>query len=96
MPRFQQMMNSFALDERAGKNCAKFRRARARLEALDINAARQIEKFFFGKILRPERFRRLFREHDHEIRELVFLKKTFPLQEKARLPFCERAGRLDF
>src|SRR2546430_5080983 len=42
VPRFEEMMNSFALDQSAGKNRAENWRARSRFEPIDIDAAWQI------------------------------------------------------
>ncbi len=43
VPRFEQMMNPFPLDQRALKNCAENWRPRSRFESLHVNAARQIK-----------------------------------------------------
>ena len=43
MPGFEKMMNPFALDQRAGKNGAKDRRAHPWLETFHVYAARQVE-----------------------------------------------------
>ena len=43
VPRFEQMMNPFALDQRARENCAENWRPHSRFESLHVDAARQIK-----------------------------------------------------
>ena len=86
MPGFEQMMDSFAFDQRSGKNCAKNRRTRARFEALHIDSARQIKEFLLRETLHAEGVGRFFREDDEQIGQLVFFQETFALQEEIFLP----------
>ena len=86
MPRFEQMMNAFALDQRAGKDRAKDWRARSRLEPIGVDPTGEVKKLFFGKIFGAERLGRLLRKYDHEVGQIVFFQETFTLQQKAGFP----------
>ena len=85
MPGLEQMMDSFALDQRPGKDRAKMRRPHSGREAIHIHAARQIKQFLFGKSLDAKCLRRLFREDEKQVGQIVFLEKPIALQ-RADLP----------
>src|SRR5947207_2294251 len=82
MPRFEQMVDSLALDQRTRENRPKNWRLLppVRLgpwfETIDIDAARQVEQFFIRKIRRPKRLGCFFREHDNKRGEIVLLQKS--------------------
>ncbi len=61
MPGFQQVMHSFAFDQRACKDGSKMRRSFAGREPLDVYSSRQIEKPFLIKARDSERSRSAFR-----------------------------------
>ena len=86
MPRFEEMMDAFAFDQCAGKYDAEDVGSRAGLEALDVDAARQIEEFLFWKTAHAEGLGGFFGKHDEQIREVVFFDETFALQEKSIFP----------
>src|SRR6476659_5752688 len=86
MPRLEQMMYSFALNQRPGKDRAKMRRPYSGGESIHVNAARQIKQFLFGKSLHAKCFRRLFREHEKQVRQIIFFEKPIALHEQIFLP----------
>ena len=81
MPGLEQMMDSFALDQRPGKDRAKIRRPHSGREAIHIDASGQIKQFLFGKSLDAKCLRRLFREHEKQVRQIIFLEKPIALKE---------------
>src|SRR5436305_15257502 len=82
MPGFEQMMNSLAFNQCAGKNCAKDWRRFAWFETLDIDSAWKIEKFFFRHPLLAKSLGRSFRKDQQERGEVVFFDGTFRPQDK--------------
>src|ERR1700719_164176 len=88
------MMNSFALDQRAGENHAKNRRTLppfrlgSGLESVDINAAWEIEEPFPRKPASAKRLRRFFGKHDDQIGQLVFFENLFAFKKQPRFPRC--------
>ena len=92
MPGFEQMMNSFAFDQRAGKNRAKKRRTRAWLIALDIDPARKIKKSFFCHPALAKSVGGFFRKHQQESGEIVLFNRTFRTQQKLIFPAAERSA----
>src|SRR6478735_4611138 len=92
MPRFEQMMNSFAFDQRAGKNRPKKRRTRAWLEALDVDPARKVKKFFLCDAALAKSVGGFFREHEQESGEIVLFNRTFGTQHELIFPAAERSA----
>src|SRR2546430_10765786 len=86
MPGFEQMMNSFAFDQGAGKNCAKDWRTCAWFETLDINSAWKIEKFFFCHSALAKSLGRSFRKYDQQGGKVVFFDGTFRTQDELVFP----------
>src|SRR6266480_1217489 len=86
MPGFEQMMNSLAFNQRAGKNCAKDWRRFAWFETLDIDSAWKIEKFFFWHPALPKSLGRSFRKYQQERGKVVFFDRTFRPQDKLVFP----------
>src|SRR4029077_16834275 len=86
MPRFEQMVNSFALDQGAGKNCAKDWWRWTRFETLDIDSAWKIKKFFFCHPALAKSLGRFFRKHEQERGQIVFFERTFRTQDELVFP----------
>ena len=87
-PRFEQMVDSLALDQRTRENRPKNWRLLppVRLgpwfETIDIDAARQVEQFFIRKIRRAKRLSRFFGKNNNQRRQIVFFEKSFRLQQE--------------
>src|SRR5256885_1411562 len=92
MPRFEQVVNPFSLDQRSGKNCAEDwwalppLRLGPRLETLGIDAPWQVKQFFIGEICRAKRLCCLFRKNHDQRRQFVFFEKSFSPKQETRLP----------
>src|SRR5438874_10818952 len=86
MPGFEQMMNSLAFNQRAGKNCAKDWRTYAWFETLDVDSAWKIEKFFFWHPALAKSLGRSFRKYQQERGKVVFFDGTFRPQDKLVFP----------
>src|SRR6266550_4286322 len=86
MPGFEQMMNSFAFDQGAGKNCAKDWRRFAWSETLDINSAWKIEKFFFCHPALAKSLGRSFRKYQQKRGKVVFFDGTLRTQNELVFP----------
>src|SRR3954451_10363997 len=93
MPRLEQMVNAFTLDQRTGENRAKFRRPHSGLEALHVYPAREIEKLLLWKSYDAECVRGFLRKHDDEIGQLVFFEVTFTVDEQTLAPFMIPVAR---
>src|SRR5580765_6283141 len=94
MPGFEQMMNSFAFDQRAGKNRPKKRRTRAWLEALDVDPARKVKKFFLCDAALAKSVGGFFREHEQESGQIVLFDRTFGTQHELIFPTAQRSALL--
>src|SRR5207244_11743633 len=86
MPRFEQMMNSFAFDQGAGKNCAKDWRTCAWFETVDIDSAWKIEKFFFCHPALAKSLGRSFRKDEKQGGKVIFFDGKFRTQDKLIFP----------
>src|SRR5437773_3291424 len=86
MPRFEQMMNSFAFDQGAGKDCAKDWRTDAWFETLDIDSAWKIEEFFFCRRALAKSLGRSFGKDEQQGGKVVFFDGTFRTQDEVVLP----------
>src|SRR6476659_3283200 len=86
MPGFEQMMDSLAFNQRAGKNCAKDWRTHAWFETLDINSAWKIEKSFFRHPALAKSLRRSFRKHQQQRGKVVFFDGTPRTQYECVFP----------
>src|SRR5438034_9681777 len=80
------MMNSFAFDQGAGKNCAKDWRMCAWFETLDIDSAWKIEKFFFCHPALAKSLGRSFRKDEQQGGKVIFFDGTFRTQDKLVFP----------
>src|SRR5438067_13144546 len=89
MPGVEQMMNSFAFDQRAGKNRAKEQRPRAWLEAFDVDPARKVKKFFLADAARAKSVGGFIRKHDQDSGQSVLLNRTFGTQRQLILPAAD-------
>src|SRR5438067_251398 len=94
MPGIEQMMNSFAFDQRAGKNRAKERRARAWLEAFDVDPARKIKKFFLSDAALAKSVGGFIRKHEQESGQIVLFNRTFGTQYELILPAADGGALL--
>src|SRR5256885_7659874 len=90
MPGFEQMMDSFAFDERSGKDRAKNRRTWSRLEPLDVHPARQIIKFLFREALDAESVGRFLGQNEKHVRQVVLFDEPFACLEEILLPVSRR------
>src|SRR5437588_9989655 len=90
MPGVEEKMNSFAFDQRAGKNRAKKRRTRARLEALDVDPAGKIEKFFLCDAALAKSVGGFFRKHEQESAQIVLFDRTFGTEHEISFPAPQR------
>ena len=73
MPRFEQRVNSLALDECAGENRPEKRRVRPRREPLHIGGQRKIEELFFWEADLGERLGGALRINQQHRRQIVLL-----------------------
>src|SRR5438477_11687637 len=80
------MMNSFAFDQGAGKNCAKDWRTCAWFETLDIDSAWKIEKFFFCHPALAKSLGRSFRKDEQQGGKVILFDGTFRTQDKLGSP----------
>ena len=90
VPRFQQMMDSFPLDERAGKNRPENRRARPRLESLHVHASGQVIKFILRKTLDSESVGGLLGKDKEQVGQIVLFDEAFPGLEQILFPIPRR------
>ena len=89
MPGFEKMMNSFAFDQRAGKNRAKERRTRAWFEAFDVDSPRQIRKFLLRDAALAKSVAGFFRKHEQESGQIVLFNRTSRTQHELIFPATE-------
>src|SRR5215470_12599628 len=89
MPGFEQMMNSFAFDQRAGKNCAKKGRTRAWLKALDVDSPWKVKKLFFCDAALAKGVSGFFRKHEQESGQIVLFNRTFGTQHELIFPAAQ-------
>ena len=92
--RLEQMMNSFAFDQRAGKNRPKKRRTRPWLEALDVDPARKVKKFFLCETTLAKSVGGFFRKHEQESGQIVLFNRTFGTEHELVFPAAERSALL--
>src|SRR5882724_10817703 len=93
MPGFEQMMDSFAFDERSGKDRAENWRARSRLEPLDVHPAGQIIKFVFREALDAESVGRFLGQNEKHVRQIVLFDEPFACLKEVLLPVSRRIRR---
>src|SRR4051794_17034019 len=93
MPGFEQMMDSFAFDERSGKDRAENRRTRSRLEPLHVHTPGGIIKFLFREALDAESVGRFLGENEKHVRQVVLFDESFACLEEVLLPVSRRIRR---
>src|SRR6187200_3081280 len=92
MPGFEEIMNPFAFDQRAGKNRAKKGRTCARPEALDVDPTRKVKKSFLCDAALAKSVGGFFRKHEQQSGQIVFLDRTFGTQHKLIFPATQRGA----
>jgi UDP-glucose:(heptosyl)LPS alpha-1,3-glucosyltransferase len=80
------MLDAFALDQRAGKNRAKYFRPGAGFEALDVHAARQVVEFLVRKSTATECVRRSLRKDEKESGQVILGDGALRLKDKLIFP----------
>src|SRR2546423_6733422 len=93
MPGFEQVMDSFAFDQRSGKNRAENRGTRSWLEPLDVDPTGQIIKLLFRKTLDPKSVGGFLGENEKHVRQVVLFDEPFPRLEKVLFPVSRRIRR---
>src|SRR4051794_14034295 len=80
------MMDSLALDERAGKNRSENGWTDARLEPLDVHAAREIKQLLFRKTLDAKGVGGFLGKNEQHAGKVVLFQEALPRLEQAFFP----------
>ncbi len=86
MPRFQQVVDPLALDQRPDENQAEQRRIVCRAEAVGVDTTRHHDDPSSRVADADERFSGAFRLHQNQVGELILAEHLLAADVQARLP----------